>query len=53
MGFNPALGDLAVVLKTGKPFRMLNELVNEILDGELDISQDAARVAVVPYTGQE
>ena len=53
MGFDPALGDVAMVLKTCKPFRILDKFVNKVFDGELDIAQDAAWVAVVPYASQK
>jgi hypothetical protein len=32
MGFDPALGDVTMILKIGKPFRMFNEFVHEVFD---------------------
>src|SRR5262249_25701511 len=53
MGFDPALGDVTMTLKICKPFRMFDEFVHEVFDCELDITQDTARVTVMPYTGQK
>src|SRR5262244_969895 len=53
MGFDPALGDVTMTLKVCKPFRMLKEFVREVFDCELNTAQDAARIAIVPYTGQK
>src|SRR5215831_20605942 len=53
MGFDPALGDVAMLLKICKPFWMLDKFVHEVFDSELNIAQDAARVTVMPYTGQK
>src|SRR5215471_8453472 len=53
MSFDPALGDVTMTLKIGKPFRMFDEFVHEVFDCELDIAQDTARITVMPYTGQK
>jgi hypothetical protein len=38
MGFDPALGDVTMILKICKPFWMLDEFVHEVFNREFDIA---------------
>ncbi len=50
---HPARKHIAVSLKPGEPLRVLHELLNEALDGQLHLAAQTARVAVVREPREE
>ena len=50
---HPTCEDIGVRLEPGEPLRVLHELLDEALDGQLHLSSQPTRVAVVRQASEE